>query len=82
MQTPKAERNLAVAAASILARNEFLTRLSALGETYGTVFPKGAGSQVIQAGRRFLKEHGSEALARVAKIHFKTTREVRARQIG
>ncbi|MGA1791750.1 MAG: ribonuclease HIII [bacterium] len=82
MQTPKAEKNLAVAAASILARNEFLTRLSALGETYGTVFPKGAGSQVVQAGRRFFKEHGSEDLARVAKIHFKTTREVRALQIG
>ena len=77
-QTPKAEKNLAVAAASILARDEFLKRLTALGKKYDMMLPKGAGAKVIQAGRDFIRRHGLIELSKVAKIHFKTSKDIQA----
>jgi ribonuclease HIII len=68
----RAESDIAVAAASILARAEFLRRLKMLGEEFGVDLPKGA-TNVIPAGKRFIEKHGRESLMRVAKMHFKTT---------
>ncbi len=76
IQRPKAEADLAVAAASILARAEFLRRLARLSEAVGTTLPKGASSTVELAGRMVLKKHGRERLETVAKMHFKTTRAI------
>jgi len=73
VQRHKAEEDLAVAAASILARDEFVKRLGALGKTYAVEFPKGAGSAVDAAAKEFVSEHGSETLAKVAKMHFRTS---------
>jgi len=73
----RAEEDIAVAAASILARAEFLRRLAALGATYGCVFPKGA-TNVIGTGKAFVQKNGSQALGMVAKLHFKTTAQVLA----
>lgn len=72
----RAESDLAVAAASILARAEFLRRLQALGEEFGMTIPKGAGPPVIAAGRKFIAEHGRARLGEVAKLHFKTTQNL------
>jgi len=76
IQKPKAETDLAVAAASILARAEFLLRLKRLSEDVGTSLPKGASSAVELAARMVLKKHGKERLSTVAKMHFKTTQAV------
>jgi len=73
----RAESDIAVAAASILARAEFLRRLKRLGEEYGTVLPKGA-TNVIPTGKNFVSKHGADALANVAKMHFKTAAQVLA----
>lgn len=78
LQRPKAEADLAVAAASILARAEFLTRLKRLSDEVGTTLPKGASGAVELAARMVLKKHGREALRSVAKLHFKTTKAVLA----
>ncbi len=78
VQRPKAESDLAVAAASILARAEFLTRLKRLADEIGLPLPKGASSQVELAARMVVKKHGQEGLNRVAKLHFKTTQAVLA----
>lgn len=78
LQRPKAEADLAVAAASILARAEFLTRLKRLSDEVGTTLPKGASGAVELAARMVLKKHGREALRSVAKLHFKTTQAVLA----
>ena len=78
VQRPKAESDLAVAAASILARAEFLTRLKRLSEEVGTSLPKGASPSVELAARMVLKKHGRERLSTVAKLHFKTTLTVLA----
>ena len=72
----RAEADIAVAAASILARAEFLRRLKRLGEEFGVELPKGASAQVIAAGKRFVANHGQSELAKVAKMHFKTTQTV------
>ncbi len=69
----RAESDLAVAAASILARAEFLRRLGELSRTFGVELPKGAGPQVLEAGKRFVLKHGADKLCEVAKLHFKTT---------
>jgi len=73
VQRHKAEEDLAVAAASILARDEFVTRLQRMGREWGVVFPKGASPQVEAAGREFLEKHGAKNLGKVAKMHFRTS---------
>lgn len=80
-ETPRAEsEDLAVAAASLLARAEFLRGLAALEATWGQRFPKGAGASVTAAGRAFVRAHGRAALADVAKLHFVTTDDVDRRR--
>lgn len=75
VQRTKAEADLAVAAASILARAEFLLRLKRLSDEIGTTLPKGA-THVELAARMIVKKHGEEKLGMVAKLHFKTTKSV------
>lgn len=77
-QRPKAESDLAVAAASILARAEFLIRLKRLSSEVGTTLPKGASPAVELAAKMIIKKHGQERLSTVAKLHFKTTKAVLA----
>ena len=74
-QLHKAESDLAVAAASILARDEFVRRLRQMGERYQFTFPKGA-TAVIEPGKEFIKLHGPDALPLVAKMHFRTSYQV------
>jgi len=74
-QRTKAESDVVVAAASILAREAFLTGLAKLSKDWGLTLPKGAGPKVKEAGRRFLSEHGREELGNIAKMHFKTVNE-------
>lgn len=73
VQKPKAEEDMAVAAASILARAEFLKRLYFLSQDVGADLPKGASALVEEAGLRLIKLHGTQVLDRVAKKHFKIT---------
>ncbi len=77
-QRTKAESDMAVAAASILARAEFLLRLKRLSDEVGTTLPKGASPAVELAARMVIKKHGQERLDSVAKLHFKTTQAVLA----
>ncbi len=72
VQKHRAEEDLAVAAASILARHEFVTRLGKLEKQYGMKLPKGASAAVDAAAKEFAGQHGAEGLAKVAKMHFRT----------
>jgi ribonuclease HIII len=78
IQRPKAEEDLAVAAASILARAEFLKRLYFLSQDVGTDLPKGSSSLVEEAGQRLVKLHKVQILDKVAKKHFKLTGRILA----
>ena len=76
IQKPRAEQEMAVAAASIVARAEFLHRLQDLSSRFALVLPKGASSQVITAGKAFVEQYGAATLGQVAKLHFRTTEKV------
>jgi ribonuclease HIII len=75
-QRPRAENVPAVAAASILARAEFLRRLDRLSKQYSIKLPKGAGPPVDAAARELVSAGGREELGKIAKIHFKNTRRI------
>jgi ribonuclease HIII len=77
IQRHKAEEDMAVAAASILARHEFVSRLQRMGKEYGLTFPKGASAEVEDAARKFIEQHGADKLPKVAKMHFRTSYKVR-----
>jgi len=75
-QRPRAESDVAVAAASILARERFVDWLDKTSAGAGLKLPPGASDAVIKAGRKFVERHGRDALEKVAKLHFRTTTQV------
>jgi ribonuclease HIII len=81
-QRPRAESDPAVAAASVIAREEFLRAMQELSEQWVVDLHKGAGSPVDRAGVEFVRLHGFEQLSKVAKLHFKNTEKVRQRLGG
>lgn len=75
-QKVRAESDIAVAAASILARAEFVKRIEELNSRYNISLPKGASNKVIEQGKLFIQKYSTEQLKDVAKMHFKTTNEI------
>ncbi len=69
-QYPKAEADVAVAAASILARAELIRRRMALSEQLGMQLPKGADAKVVETAHLLAQQGGAELLAKYAKMHF------------
>ncbi len=70
VEVPRAERHLAVAAASVLARAAFLEGVGALEQQWAVDLPLGSGAPVGPALRRFVEVHGKDRLGEVAKLHF------------
>ena len=81
VQMYKAESDLAVAAASILARDVFVQRIKELGNEFDLELPKGASSKVDQVGAEFLTKHGINKLGQAAKLHFRTTQKIQSRML-
>ena len=75
-QKTKGESDIAVAAASILARDEFVKRLKQLGEPLGFDLPKGASKKVEETAKEIIITHGRNILSTIAKMHFKTAGKV------
>jgi ribonuclease HIII len=75
-QRHRGEEDIVVAAASIIARQEFLNGIDQLSSKWGIALPKGASRAVIMAGVKFLQQHGEEKLPEVGKCHFKTYQDV------
>ncbi len=72
IQQHRAEEDLAVAAASILARDEFVKGLAKLERQFEMKLPKGASAAVDAAAKEFVAKFGAGALAKVSKLHFRT----------
>ncbi len=72
VQRHKAEEDVAVAAASILARDEFVKGLAKLESQFQLKFPKGASAAVDKAAKEFVEQRGAAELSRVSKTHFRT----------
>ena len=80
-QRPHAEEDVAVAAASIVARAEFVKQLAELSKLVGVSLPKGASNpDIVAVGREIVAKAGQETLGKVAKLHFKTTSVILQRQ--
>ncbi len=69
----KAESDVAVAAASILARESFVDWMEKVSEKLGVDVPYGAGAVVVEAAREFLKNRDWQQLSELCKLHFRTT---------
>jgi ribonuclease HIII len=75
-QRTKAESDIAVAAASILAREAFIDWLEREGKKLGLRLPRGASTQVRSTAEKLAADKGPEVLSRLAKVHFRTAHEV------
>ncbi len=79
VQRHKAESDLAVAAASILAREGFLMALREMSDRFKVTIPKGASDRVKDVATDIAKKAGPNILVETVKCHFKTTDEVLSR---
>ncbi len=75
-QTVRAEADIAVAAASILARAEFVNRIEEMEEKFMLPFSKGVSSKIVEQAKKFIQEYSYNRLSEVAKMHFKTVNDI------
>jgi ribonuclease HIII len=75
-QRTKAESDIAVAAASILARDGFINWLDRHGKTFGLRLQRGASASVKETGKKLVEMKGPQILREVAKVHFRTAHEI------
>jgi len=78
VQVHRAEADVGVAAASILARDGFLRWLDQASKTLGITLPKGASPKVIETARSLKSRAGADILKEYAKVSFKTMQKVLA----
>jgi ribonuclease HIII len=65
-----------VAAASVVARAEFVRQMHALSREFGGPLQKGAGPLVKDQAHQIIERFGARALGNFAKLHFRTAYEV------
>ena len=75
-QRTKAESDLAVAAASILAREAFIDWLERQGKKAGVTLGRGVSAPIKEAARKIVERGGPAALRQFAKVHFRTAHEI------
>lgn len=75
-QRVRAESDIAVAAASVLARATFVQKMKTMENFYGCRFPKGCNNIVKTSSKEFIQKYGKERLIEVCKAHFKTYNEI------
>lgn len=71
--TKAEDKNLAVAAASIISRYIFLKEFDKLSDSIHIPLPKGAGRDVDEIGEEIVEKYGEEKLQDIAKVNFKNT---------
>ncbi|MEE9442928.1 MAG: ribonuclease HIII [candidate division Zixibacteria bacterium] len=76
IQMVRGEAHPAVAAASIVARSEFVRRMDYLSKEVGLKLPLGASSIVDNAGKELVKKEGRGVLDKTAKTHFKNYKKI------
>jgi ribonuclease HIII len=74
-QRPRAESDIAVAAASILAREAFINWLDRKSKELGLRLERGVSPGVKESARKLVEMNGPRALREVAKVHFRTAHE-------
>ena len=72
----KAEEDPVVAAASVVARAEYVRQMHELSRRFGAKLQKGASAQVKTQANEIIAKFGVRALGDFAKLHFRTAYEV------
>ncbi len=72
----KAESDPVVAAASVVARAEYVRIMIQLSREFGDRLQKGAGAPAKAQAAHIVEKFGARALGRFAKLHFRTSYEV------
>ena len=75
-QRPRAESDIAVAAASVVAREAFINWLEHKSKELGLRLERGVSPSVKEAARKLVEMNGPDALREVAKVHFRTAHEI------
>src|SRR5438874_9672955 len=75
-QRPRAESDVAVAAASIIAREAFINWLERKGKELGVRLERGVSAGVKESAKKLVEMNGPDALRTVAKVHFRTAHEM------
>jgi ribonuclease HIII len=75
-QRPRAESDIAVAAASIVAREAFINWLERKSKELGIRLERGVSPSVKDTARKVVEMNGPDALREVAKVHFRTAHEI------
>jgi ribonuclease HIII len=75
-QRPKAEADIAVAAASILAREGFIDWLERRGKKLGLRLERGVSASVKETAKKLVETHGPHILRELAKVHFRTAHDI------
>jgi ribonuclease HIII len=75
-QRPRAESDIAVAAASIIAREAFINWLERKGKELGVRLQRGVSAGVKETARKLVETNGPDALRELAKVHFRTAHEI------
>jgi ribonuclease HIII len=75
-QRPRAESDIAVAAASILAREAFIDWLERRSKTLGLRLQRGASGEVKETAKKLVEKGGPQILRELAKVHFRTAHEI------
>src|SRR5437016_8964998 len=75
-QRTKAESDIAVAAASILAREAFIRLLERQGKELGLRLERGVSANVKEAAKKLVEMNGPQVLRGLAKVHFRTAHEI------
>src|SRR5438552_1988425 len=75
-QRPRAESDVAVAAASILARESFINWLDREGKKLEVRLERGVSPGVKLTAQKLVEARGPEILRQVAKVHFRTAHAV------
>src|SRR5881275_2123946 len=75
-QRPRAESDIAVAAASIVAREAFINWLERKSKELGIRLERGVSPSVKDSARKLVEMNGPDALREVAKVHFRTAHEI------
>jgi len=75
-QVTKAEKFIAVAAASILAREAVVDWFYYQSKKFKVEIQKGSSAEVERIAKKILKDYGSETLTKLVKLHFKTSKKI------
>jgi len=75
-QRPRAESDIAVAGASILAREGFINWLDREGKKLGVRLDRGVSPAVKATAQKLVELKGPDVLRQVAKVHFRTAHAV------